>query len=253
MESGVGHAQKTPLKGLRFESLEEAQASLDHWELHWADTRIHGTTKRQVSAMFVEERPALLPLPVEPFRYYQFGERTVHLDGCVEVESAYYGAPPGWIGRQVKVQWNPVYVRLLDPKTGQLLREHFRQKRGTHVIQERDRSPRTPLRMQQLLWRAEKAGANIGQLCRVLYDRRGEPAIRRILGVLSLAKKQGLAAVEQACATALEMGVPDYRFVRRYLERSPQLPLTLRQIDPLIRELVQYRELIEQRTQEMES
>jgi transposase len=252
VESGVGHAQKTPLKGLRFESLEEAQAYLDHWEQHWADTRIHGTTKRQVAAMFAEERSALLPLPLEPFRYYQFGERTVHLDGCVEVESAYYGAPPGWIGRQVKVQWNPVYVRLLDPRTGQLLREHFRQKRGAHSIQERDRSPRTPLRTHQLLWRAEKAGPHIGQLCHALHGRQGEPAIRRILGVLSLAKKHGLAAVEEACAAAWEMGVPDYRFVRRYLERGPQLPLTLRQIDPLIRELVQYRDLIEQRTKEME-
>jgi transposase len=29
VESGVGHAQKTPLKGLRFESLEEAQTYLD--------------------------------------------------------------------------------------------------------------------------------------------------------------------------------------------------------------------------------
>ena len=28
VESGVGHAQKTPLKGLRFESLEEAQVKL---------------------------------------------------------------------------------------------------------------------------------------------------------------------------------------------------------------------------------
>ena len=99
VESGVGHAQKTPLKGLRFESLEEAQAYLDHWEQRWADTRIHGTTKRQVAAMFAEEKPTLLPLPVEPFRYYQYGERIVHLDGCVEVEAAYYGAPPGWIGR----------------------------------------------------------------------------------------------------------------------------------------------------------
>ena len=57
VESGVGHAQKTPLKGQRFESLGEAQAYLDHWEEHWADTRIHGTTKRQVSAMFAEEKP----------------------------------------------------------------------------------------------------------------------------------------------------------------------------------------------------
>src|ERR1035438_2626237 len=93
------HAQKTPLKGQRFETIEAAQAYLDHWEERWADTRIHGTTKRQVAAMFAEEKPALLPLPVEPFRYYQYGERTVNLDGCVEVDAAYYGAPPGWIGR----------------------------------------------------------------------------------------------------------------------------------------------------------
>jgi transposase len=46
VESGVGHAKRTPLKGLRFESLEEAQANLDRWEERWADTRIHGTTKR---------------------------------------------------------------------------------------------------------------------------------------------------------------------------------------------------------------
>jgi hypothetical protein len=48
-----------------------------------ADTRVHGTTKRQVAAMFAEAKPALLPLPVEPFRYYQYGERAVHMDGCV--------------------------------------------------------------------------------------------------------------------------------------------------------------------------
>jgi transposase len=130
VESGVGHAQKTPLKGMRFESPQEAQAYLDQWETNWADTRIHGTTKRQVAAMFAEERPALLPLPVEPFRYYQYGERTVHLDGCVEVEAAYYGAPPGWIGRRVSVQWDLRHVRLLNPVTGQLLREHLRQARG---------------------------------------------------------------------------------------------------------------------------
>jgi len=61
VESGVGHAKKTPLKGMRFESLEEAQAYLDRWEERWADTRIHGTTKRQVAAMFAEEKPHLLP------------------------------------------------------------------------------------------------------------------------------------------------------------------------------------------------
>ena len=53
--------------------------------------------------MFAEEKPSLLPLPLEPFRYYQYGERTVHLDGCVEVEAADYSAPPRWIGRRIQV------------------------------------------------------------------------------------------------------------------------------------------------------
>ena len=239
VESGVGHAQKTPLKGLRFETLEEAQAYLDHWEQRWADTRIHGTTKRQVAAMFAEEKPTLLPLPLEPFRYYQYGERIVHLDGCVEVEAAYYGAPPGWIGRVLRVQWDELYVRLLDPKTGQLLREHVRQKRGWYRIKEEDHPKRTPLRTSQLLGRAGRAGSHIGALCDAIHRQQGEVGVRRILGVLSLAKKYGTAAVDEACAAALDMGVQEYRFVRRYLERCPQAPLSLQQVDPLIRELVQ--------------
>jgi len=252
VESGVGHAQKTPLQGLRFESLEEAQAYLDHWEERWADTRIHGTTKRQVAVMFAAERPTLLPLPVEPFRYYQYGERTVHLDGCVEVEAAYYGAPPGWISRRVQVQWDTRHVRLLDPQTGQLLREHWRQVRGGHRIEDQDRPPQTPVGTLHLLWRAGKAGSQIGALCGGMHRERGETAVRRILGVLALAKKYGAATVDQACAAALEVGVCDYRFVRRYLERNPPLPLSLRQVDPLIRQLTLYRDFIQSKTQESE-
>jgi hypothetical protein len=164
VERGVGHAKNTALKGLRFESLEAAQTYLDHWEARWADTRIHGTTKRQVAAMFAEEKPALLPLPIEPFRYYQYGERTVHLDGCVEVEAANYGAPPGWIGRRIPVQWDPRLVRRMHPDTGQLLREHLRQARGGHRIQERDRPRHTPLGTLAVLCRADR-----------LADRRAVP------------------------------------------------------------------------------
>jgi transposase len=252
VESGVGHAQRTPLKGLHFESLEEAQTYLDHWEARWADTRIHGTTKRQVAVMFAEERPFLLPLPIEPFRYYQYGERTVHLDGCVEVEAAYYSAPPGWIGRRVQVQWDGRQVRLLNPDNGLLLREHLRQARGRHRIQDEDRPKKMPPGTLELLCRAGNAGLQIGALCRGMHNQHGETAVRRILGVLSLAKKYGAATVDDACAAALEMGVCDYRFVRRYLERNPQLPLSLRQVDPLIRQLTLYRDFIENKAKESE-
>jgi transposase len=248
VEAGVGHAQKTPLKGLRFETIEAAQAYLDRWEAHWADTRIHGTTKRQVAAMFAEERPALGPLPLEPFRYYRFGDRTVHLDGCVEVEAAFYGAPPGWIGQRVHVQWNDLHVRLIAPKTRQLLREHLRAPRGYHRIDDRDRSARTPPTTLALLGRAATAGVSIGAVCRAIHAHGTAHSVRQILGVLALAKKHGVAVVEDAAAAALEIGVPTYRFLRKYVERRPPLPLTLRQVDPLIRQLTLYRDLVDQKT-----
>ncbi len=248
VEAGVGHAQKTPLKGLRFETLEAAQAYLDRWETHWADTRIHGTTKRQVAVMFAEERPALGPLPVEPFRYYRFGERTVHLNGCVEVEGAYYGAPPGWLGQRVPVQWNDLHVRLLAPKTGQLLREHLRTRRGWYQIHDDDRPARTPPTTLALLARATSAGPHIGTVCTQIQQHDGVAGVRRILGVLALAKKHGVAVVDDAAKAALEIGVPTYRFVRKYVERRPPLPLTLRQVDPLIRHLTLYRDLIDRKT-----
>jgi len=119
----------------------------------------------------------------------------------------------GLAGR-AHVQWNDLHVRLLDPGTRQLLREHLRAPRGYHRIDDRDRPART----------------------------------HQILGVLALAKKHGVAVVEDAAKAALEIGVPTCRFLRKYVERRPPLPLTLRQVDPLIRQLTLYRDLIDQKT-----
>ena len=208
---------------------------------------------RQVSVMLAEEKPAPLALPLEPFRFYQFGERRVNLDGCVEVEAACYSAPRGWIGREVKVQWDRRTVRLLDPRTGQLLREHLRQERGRHRIPDEDRPAHAPLSTQQLPARCEKAGPHIGALCQLMYRERNVVAIRRIQGILGLARRHGAALTGDGCAAALEAGISGnhYRFVRRWLERQPQL--TLRQVDPIIRQLTLYRDLIDNKTRENNS
>ena len=248
VERAVGHAQETALKGKRFESLEEAQVYLDRWTERWADTRIHGTTKRQVAAMFAEEKPSLRELPLERFRYYRHGNRTVHLDGCVEVEASYYGLPPGWIGRRVRVQWNETWVRILDPSTGELLREHRMRPRGWRTVHPSDKPKKTPPGTLQLLERARRAGRWIGELCEEIHRRKEQAGVRRIQGVLSLAKKHGAGHVERACSVAMDLGVPDYRFVRRWIERHPPTPITVKQVDPLIRQLTEYRDLINHMT-----
>ena len=183
MESGVGHAQKTPLKGLRFETLERARSYLDHWEERWADTRIHGTTKRQVAVMFAEERPSCWRCQSSRSATTCMASVRFIWTAVWRLKRAYYSAPPGWIGRRVQVQWDSRQVRLLDPQNGQLLREHMHQKRGGHRIKDEDRSRKTPLGTQQLLCRADKAGSQIGALCRGMHQAQGEVAVRRIMGV----------------------------------------------------------------------
>lgn len=240
------------LRGMRFESLEAAQAYIDHWDARWADTRIHGTTKRQVAAMFEEERPSLLPLPLEPFRYYRYGNRTVHLDGCVEIARAYYRAPSALLGQEVPVRWDERVVRILDPKTGELVVEHMRTSPGRRRGREEDRPEGTPVGVARLLARADRFGEPVGVLCRSIHEREGAPGVRRIFGVLSLARRHGASAIETACREALEMGMPTYRFVKHWIEKHPPVHLTLKQVDPLIRELTHYRDLIEARTKDLD-
>lgn len=244
VESSVGFAQKTPLAGQRFEAIEEAQRHLDHWSDRWADTRIHGTRKRQVAEMFAEERPLLLPLPVEPFRYYQHGVRVVHLDGCIEVARAYYAVPPDRIGREVHVRWDHRCVRILDPDTGQLVREHLRTKDGHFRVHPSDRSPRTPPRVEQLVERARVAGKNTGELCARIAARRHQYAVREILGVLALVKRHGIAWIDACCRAALDREVACYRIVARLARRPHEATALLQQANELIRDLSHYRDVV---------
>lgn len=64
VESAIQHTQATALKGRRFDSIEAQNEFLAHWETNWAAKRIHGRAKRQVEAMFQEERAHLKPFKV---------------------------------------------------------------------------------------------------------------------------------------------------------------------------------------------
>jgi hypothetical protein len=63
------------------------------------------------------------------------------------------------------VQWNDLFVRLLDPKTGQLLREHVRAPRGWHRIADADRPRRTPPKTIALLEAAMRIGPAVSTIC----------------------------------------------------------------------------------------
>ena len=124
--------------------------------------------------MFADERPHLRALPVEPFRYYEYGMRVVHMDGCVEVEGAYYHAPPGWLGQSLKVQWDGLRVRLLHPVSEETLREYAVQRHGGGRVLEQDRPKKTPRTTLQLLGELTRAGKHVAALADGLRKKHGD-------------------------------------------------------------------------------
>ena len=56
VESGVKYVKNNALKARTFASLEAQNRFLADWERTVADTRIHGTTKRQVGKVFHRSR-----------------------------------------------------------------------------------------------------------------------------------------------------------------------------------------------------
>src|SRR5690606_40107043 len=87
VESAIQHTQSTALKGKKFESIEAQNEWLARWEERWAAPRIHGRKKRQVLAMFAEERPHLKPLPAQRFRYFKQETRTRSEEHTSELQS----------------------------------------------------------------------------------------------------------------------------------------------------------------------
>lgn len=228
IESAVGYTQETALKGKRFESIEEQNAYLARWNERWAATRIHGTTKRQVRAMFEDERPFLQPLPTTRFEYYRVCQRTVHFDGHIEVDSAYYSAPPRYAGHKVTVHVGRLWLRIVDSKTHECVREHdIALRRGQRRTAEGDRPKQTPVQVEHLAARIAGAGPGCRAFAQRLVEERGAIAMRALYGLLDVLRRYDAADVDRACAFAAASSALSLHFLRMYLQHHAK-PLKLR-------------------------
>lgn len=220
VESAIQHTQGTALKGKRFESIDEQNQHLMHWEEKWAAQRIHGRAKRQVEAMFQEEKPHLLGLPISPFRYFEEGTRTVNDDTTIQVGQSSYAARPAPIGSLVLVRIYDLEIEIRDLKTQAVLRTHPRAYRKGNLLLPDHERPFNPSRQTQYLMnKAEKIGPNTLQLCQQLFESQGRPAQKSMWGIMGIAGKYPASIVEQACSRALELNIRTSKQVRQIADQ----------------------------------
>jgi transposase len=256
VERGVGYVQDNALKGRTFEGLEGQNRFLLGWEETVADTRLHGTTRHQVGKLFREvERPALLPLPVDRFPFFHEGRRTVHRDGHVEVDKAYYSVPPEYLARGVWVRWDARMVRVFNDKM-ELIASHPKHEPGRFSTQGQPIASEKISGVERgaawLLGRVRRIGPQSVRWAEATIQARGVEGVRVIQGLLSLTRRHDAAAIERACETAHGYGAFRLRTVRALIERQAASQEQFSFVDnhPIIRGLSDYQEFVHKAFQE---
>lgn len=219
VEHAIGHTQSTALKGRRFESLDAQNEFLAHWERNWAAKRIHGTERRQVQAMFEEERTHLKALPLLGMQYFDEVQRTVCDDSCVRVQHCSYAARPAAIGSKVLVRIYAQRLEIRDIHTGSLLRTHAKAERPGTVVLPQDERVFNPSRETRLILRqAGEIGEHAARLCQLLFAIEGRVGQRKLWGIVGLVRRYPAHCVNAACAQAMEQGVYSYKRVQALTE-----------------------------------
>jgi transposase len=246
VESGVKYVKNNALKGHTFTSLEAENRHLADWERTVADTRIHGTTKRQVGKVFTEvERAVLAPLPVERFACFHEAKRKVNRDGHIEVAKAYYSVPPEYLTREVWVRWDARLVRVFNHRWEQIA-VHVRHEQGRfsthgqHLAKEKIGGLERGA--SYLLDKIGLIGPQTQAWAACVLTARGIEGTRVLQGLLALTKKHASENLETACETALAHDCFRLRSIRQLLQRQTARhePLPFLDEHPLIRPLDDY-------------
>jgi transposase len=258
VERGVDYVQENALRGRSFAALEEQNRFLRDWEEAVADTRVHGTTRRHVGKHFAEvERAALLPLPSDPFPSFREARRTVHRDGHVEVDHAYYSVPPEYLARPVWVRWDARLVRIFNDRM-EPLEVHLKQEPGrfstrpSHIASEKISGVERGAAWH--LARVRRIGPQSARWALAVVEARGVEAVRVLIGLSSLAGRHPAAAIERACTIAAGYGAYHLRTVRALIARdaAKQELMSFMSEHPMIRPLSDYGRFVHDAFQQKE-
>ncbi|HEU0219104.1 MAG TPA: IS21 family transposase [Stellaceae bacterium] len=177
-------------------------------------------------ALFEElERPALKPLPAEPYVFAEWKQCRVGLDYHVEIEKHYYSVPHQLLRERV---WSRITARTIEVfHRGKRVAAHIRSSSNRKHTTVREHMPSSHQRYadwtpERLRRQAGEIGRNTSALVEIILRERAHPeqGFRACVGIVRLAKSYGRERLEAACARALDIGARSYSSVNSILKND---------------------------------
>jgi transposase len=180
------------------------------------------------------DRPALQPLPAEPYQFAEWKKARVNIDYHIEIDRHYYSAPHSLLHRQVEARYTAMTVEIFH--RGQRVASHARSYKAGGFTTIHAHRPKSHQRY--LEWTPQRLvhwAASVGPLTATLVDRilqsrpHPEQGFRSCLGILRLGKLYGHVRLEAAASRALTIDACSYKSVKSILhtglDRQPSLEL----------------------------
>jgi transposase len=190
-------------------------------ELNTRLMRHLGRSRRELFEML--DRPALKPLPEQPYEFAIWKKARVNIDYHVEFEKHYYSVPHRLIHKEVYVRAAESTIEIFFK--GKRVASHRRSNTlGRHTTAT-EHMPSSHQKYQEwspdrfTRW-AETIGPHTTQLVQTLLASRKHPqqAYRSCMGILRLASRYGEDRLEAACRRALPAGIHSYKGVKNILD-----------------------------------
>ena len=175
------------------------------------------------------ERPALRPLPAEPFEYASWSRAKAHADYHVQVDDHYYSVPHALVGEHVEIRLAATTVEAYY--RGRRVASHRRShERFRHTTDPAHMPPdhrawaqKDPGALRE--W-AQGVGPNTEALMIQILERHPNlpNGYRSGLGLRRIGKQYGAERTERAAAIALKWGARSYKPVERILKLGREVP-----------------------------
>lgn len=224
VESGVKYMQINFVSGRTFVNEADLKAKLKDWMDNYANKRVHGTTKKVPYDVLLNiERPALQPLPVSPFAFFNRSTRKVKPNCHINFENNYYSVPFAFVGKEVTVRWNDALVRIIAQ--GEQVAMHPRATGEGNYITERIHLPDYKVyseseRQVKYETKMREIGEDAHEYFRWLLSQKENYWFVTVRGIIGLTQTHDKTAVNLSLKRARFYQVRSIATIRNILEKK---------------------------------